>query len=476
MGSSVRSSRVSARPRFQTELPAGLPSWAPAAERFMQALGRPAMPWQRDVLRIGCSLTADGTAMQYPYVVLHVPRRAGKTASTLGVFLQRLATDRNRKAWYTAQTRADASTTFREDWAPLIRGSFLHPRALKLRQSNGSESVRFLPTDSTLSLFAPTQNALHGKDSDAACVDEAWAFTLDAGGVLEAGIQPAQLTRPLSQLWIISAGGTYESTWLDHWMQLGRDGTPGVALIDYGADPGDDLDDPRVWERVHPAVGHTVTVDAIASLRGTMPETEWQRAVLGLWTPADSSPTVIQPELWRAAYDPDTAPAGRSLAFGVETSRDGTRTAFTAAALDSSGRLPVEVIDEGSGTAWAVRRWRELRSTFPGARLYADALGPTAAVVDAIRRARLPIQQLTTAEYVAACSQVLDDLRAGVLRHRGQPLLDAAAAGVTARALGDRWVWDRRTELDVHALVAVTVACHGARRPRASIGGAVAAG
>lgn len=476
MESSVRSSRVSARPRFQTELPAGMPSWAPAAERFMQALGRPAMPWQRDVLRIGCALTADGTAMQYPYVVLHVPRRAGKTASTLGVFLQRLATDRNRKAWYTAQTRADASTTFREDWAPLIRGSFLHPRALKLRQSNGSESVRFLPTDSTLSLFAPTQNALHGKDSDAACVDEAWAFTLDAGGVLEAGIQPAQLTRPLSQLWIISAGGTYESTWLDHWMQLGRDGTPGVALIDYGAEPDDDLDDPRVWERVHPAVGHTVTTDAIASLRGTMPETEWQRAVLGLWTPADSSPTVIPPELWRAAYDPDTAPAGRSLAFGVETSRDGTRTAFTAAALDSSGRLPVEVIDEGSGTAWAVRRWRELRSTFPGARLYADALGPTAAVVDAIRRARLPIQQLTTAEYVAACSQVLDDLRAGVLRHRGQPLLDAAAAGVTARALGDRWVWDRRTELDVHALVAVTVACHGARRPRASIGGAVASG
>ena len=423
--------------------------------------------------------------MRYPYVVLHVPRRAGKSAAVLAALTHRLATGRGRRAWYTAQTRADAALTFRDSWTPMLTTSPLHPRFLKLRQSNGSEGVTFRPTGSSLTLFAPGATALHGQDADAAVVDEAWTLTLEGGGALEAGIQPAALSRPHRQLWVVSAGGTHASAWLDHWLTLGRDGTDGVAVVDYGATDSDDLDDPDVWARVHPAVGHTVTLDAIAGMRSTIPAQEFARAVCGLWTPADATPVVLEPGLWRDAFEADAAPRGLSLAFGLETAHDGSATTIVAASVDEHGRTVLEVVEQAPGLDWLPGYWRDLRARYR-ARLYADELGPTAAAVDRLRRARLPLEVLTTSEYVTACAQLLDDLRRPTLLpddrvspglvHRAQPLLDAAAAVATSRPVGDRWVWSRRGRPEVAPLVAATVAAHGARNPPSRPTGTVVAG
>lgn len=425
------------------------------------------MPWQSDFLDVACQLTPDGTALAFRYIVAVVPRRAGKSASTLAALTQRLATGPRVRCHYTAQTRADAALTFRDDWSPMVKGSPLYPKAMGVRASNGSESLTWKPTRSTLALFAPSATALHGQDADAVCVDEAWAFTLDRGGELEAGIQPAQATRPYAQLWIISAGGTDQSTWLERWVQLGRDGTPGVALVEYAADPSvDDLEDPRVWARVHPAVGHTIRdTDTLGTIRGTMSAAEFHRAFLGVWTHHDDDPPKLPQEAWRACLDPAAAPGGRALAYGVETAHDGSSTALVAASLDGRGRVVVEVVEHAPGTDWVPDVWRRVRARNRGV-LYADQLGPTAPVVDALTRQRLPVTLLTTTQYATACSTFMDDCVNGRLAHRGQPVLDAAARTATARAVGDRWVWERRGR-DVSTLVAATVAAHGARRPAA---------
>jgi hypothetical protein len=436
----------------------------------LHALRGQPMPWQVDLLHVASQLTPDGASLAYPYVVAVVPRRAGKSAATLAAFVQRLAVAPRVRCHYTAQTRADAALTFRDDWSPILRSTPLYGPRIGLRASNGSESVtwKHVPNStrvtSTLSLFAPGPTALHGTDADAVGVDEAWSLTADKGGELEAGIQPAQSTRPHRQLWIISAGGTEDSTWLDRWVSLGRDGTPGVALVEYAADPDtDDLDDPAVWARVHPAVGHTISVDTLASIRATMDPAEFHRAFLGVWTHRSGQAPRLPVAAWTASLDPDAAPGGRSLAYGVETAHDGTHTALVAASLDADGRVVVEVIEHAPGTAWVPDVWRRVRARHRGT-LYADQLGPTAPVVDALVRAGLPVTLLTTTQYAAACAALLDDVTGDRLRHRGQPVLDAAARTATARPVGDRWVWERRGR-DVAALVAATVAAHGARHP-----------
>lgn len=480
MRHSVRSSPGSARPRFQTDIPPGTPDLAPEVAKIAGALKQPLMPWQYDAARIGTALGAPDpdTGIRpalFPYVVLHVPRRAGKSIVQLGAAVHRMLSVPGTRAWYTAQTRADAALTFRDSWSPLVRRSFLHPQVLRLRQSNGSESIRAVPTESVFSLFAPTSTALHGQDADTVTVDEAWTLSVDAGGELEAGIQPAQLTRPRRQLWIVSAGGQDGvSTWLARWMDLARDGTPGVAMIDYGAEPGDDLDDPAVIARVHPAVGHTITADAVLGLRRTMDPDEYARAVCGLWTPAATrTAAVLDRDGWIGCVSP-LAPVGPSLAFGADVSADGSSASIVAAAL-VDGRTVVELVDYGPGWEWIPGRWRELRAAHR-APLYVDPLGPAAALAEALDRARLPAELVTTARYAAACETFVSDVRTGVAAHRDQPALTAAALTTGARALGERWVWDRKGGADSSPLTAATLAAAGARRTRARPSTTTAAG
>lgn len=426
------------------------------------------MPWQRHLLDVAGELTPDGSAMAYPYVVVDVPRRAGKTAGVFATLLHRLTTAPRRRVFYTAQKRADAAVTFRDDWTPLVRSSPLG-RLFRVRASNGSESITLPPLSSTLALFAPGSEALHGQDADVAVVDEAWTVSTDQGDALEAAIQPAQATRPYRQLWIVSAGGTHESAWLRRWVDLGEAGTPGVALIRYAAGPDDDPEDPTLVERVHPALGHTLTLETLLTMRGTMPRPEYDRAFCGLWTTSDAAPATIPPDRW-AANLRDTAAPGDPVTFGLAVAVDGRSAAIAAAGRwtdpDGVDRFAVEVIAAGAGTSWVPDQWRAIRAATRG-RLRVDALSPAASTVDALRGARLPVDPLTTGEYVTACAALVDDVVEGRVVHRGQPALDAAVARATSRNVGDRWVWDRRAGAGVELVEAVTVALVGARRPPA---------
>lgn len=441
---------------------------------MMLALRRPPMPWQVDYLNVAGELVDDGDGglrLAYPYVVVIVPRRAGKTAGMLGGVLQRCTLGPLRNV-YTAQTRGDAAKALREDWTPLLNTARLSPHRVKVRRSQGSESLTWVRTQGTLSLFAPTETAVHGSDVDVAVVDEAWAFDTLTGDQLEAALQPAQATRERTrQTWIVSAGGTHLSTWLARWRDLGEAGTPGVALIEYGADPEvDDLEDPAVWARVHPAVGHTISIATLEGIRSTMSRREeFHRAFLGVWTVEYSKAPALSPEAWDAARDPEAAPRGQ-LAFGLEVAPDSSSATIVAAGTWVDGtdreRRALEVVAHEPGTAWIPAAWRRLRGVHR-ARLYADSLGPSVAVVDELRRRRLPVEVTTTGEYSGACQAMLDELTGPdgpVLAHRGQPILDTAARVAVARRLGDRWVW-RRDGPEVVPLIAATLAAHGARRP-----------
>jgi hypothetical protein len=424
------------------------------------------MPWQIPAAQLIGATDGNGR-MLFPYVVVHVPRRAGKTILTLATLLQRAAKRKQTLCWYSAQTRDAAASAFRKEWVPLLAASPLHGPGLRLRKSNGSEEVTILHhgvPSSSVALYAPTATALHGSDADLVAQDEGWAFTADQGADIESGVQPAQLTRPERQLLIVSAGGTEYSTWLQHWMTLATDGVPGVAMIDYGAPAGSDPDDPAVWAAVHPAVGQTIDLQGIAGMRATMPDAEFQRAVLNIWRPQVASvDPVIPPELWLAAASPDAQLASAGLRFAVDVSRSGAAV-FAAASRDDTDTITAEIIGVAHSTPDAVRMWRELRDKYR-ARLVIDKLSGAATLAEALQRAGYAPHIVTTGEYAAGCADTLQRIKLGQFRHRSQPLLDSSAASTRARPIGDRWVWDRRTG-DAAPVVAVSLAAYDTRRAR----------
>ena len=73
--------------------------------------------------------------------------------------------------------------------------------------------------------------------------------------------------------------------------------------------------------------------------------------------------------------------------------------------------------------------------------------------------AGVELDELTAAEYAEACGAIQSKVQEGVLRHRGQPQMDAAVGGLSTRASGDVETWSRRSSsANIAPFVAATCA------------------
>lgn len=456
---------VTAVPRWSTPRSPERPTFGGDVARVAALLRRPLTPWQRALADVSGEVIAPGR-FAYPIVVVVVPRRAGKTISTLATLLERVQLTAMARGWYTAQRREDAAKMFRDEWSPLVEMSPIGA-ALKTRKAQGSEGFTFRESRSTVQLFAPTRSALHSTNADTVVVDEAWYFDLATGDDIEAGARPAQLTRQWRQTWIVSAGGTELSTYLDKWMTTGRAGVDagrrdGVCYLEFSADPsasGYDPTDPAVWRATHPGVGFNIDAQAIAEDLATMDLAAFERSILNVWPrPSEGRVTVIDAALWAARAVPAARP-GAPVAFALDVAPDRAGSSIAVAGRAHSGAVTVvEVIDRRAGTGWLLPALRELRADFPGAPIAADSLVAASVIADA-RRSGFDIIDVGASDLARACGAFVDLLDDGRLIHRGQTMLDDALAGAGRRNLADAWAWSRnRSAVDVSPLVAVTLA------------------
>jgi hypothetical protein len=426
------------------------------------------MPWQRQVCDVAFEIYPDTWEWCYPTVVLQVQRQAGKTTLIESAGVHRGLTGEDRGVWYTAQSRQDARDNLMT-FIKRVRRS-LFKAMVKIRESNGSESITF-PTGSEYRIFAPVDDALHGKATHLVTVDEAWAFDEEHGDALLQAIVPTFTTVP-GQILIPSAAGTSSSTWLRGLVDAGRMMVDAgrrdtVAYFEWGI--GDDVDpaDLGAVALAHPGYGYTLRPNGLIHAAATLKSAEFARAYGGRWTGAGER--AIPALLWSTA--PDAAapvPARFGVAFDVAI--DSADAAVAIAWRDQLGRAHVELADVRDGVAWLVGRLVDLAVTHDLAGLAYDHIGPAADASDPLRRAMIgkgiELRQqlieptgLTTDQYLAACAGFLNELVAGTLKYRPHPALDAAAAAAVKRPVGDRWAWGRRASGGTIApLVASTVA------------------
>lgn len=424
--------------------------------------------WQWEVAETAGELADDGHGFRYQYVVLSVPRRAGKTTLDLAVNLDGLDIIADARGWYTAQARETAAKLFRDEWSPMVEPlSHLY----RLRRSQGSEGIHKRRGSSRLQIFAPTETALHSTNADIVTIDEAWAFDIIAGEGVESGIRPAQLTRPWRQTWIVSAGGTVESTWFDRWLTAGEGGTPGVALFDYGADPTDpgyDPSSPGTWLQAHPTAGVAFPLEVLAHEWATRADdASFERAYLNVWPRPSRIVAAAGLELaqWSAAAHPRRRPE-RVTAIAFDVAADRSAAAVAIAGPHPAG-IVVELVDARPGLGWLAARVKAVRAQHRGAIVYADSL-VAASVVAELRRVGVTVNPVGAGDHARACGTFVDLLARDGLAHRSQAALDDAVAAAARRPLGDAWLWSRsRSNADISPLVAATIAVWGAhsRRP-----------
>lgn len=442
------------------------------------AKGRPLMPWQRDAADVALEIDPATGLPWYGIVVVTVPRQSGKTKLEGDVADHRCLTVPRARVWITQQTGKDASAWMRDEHFPSLADALLFGRPgspacrYVLSKRAGSEGVEWRATGSTFRAFAPLRDALHGKQSDAVFVDEAWALDAEQGADLRQAVRPTMATRPGAQLWVVSTKGDDASSFFDDYVDLGRDALADpagrVALIDYGI--GDDVD-PEDLDAVadaHPAYGLTIGRAALEDARADFGDdvAGWARSYgnvatrarasafpVGVWTTA-SRPRLEVPD--RAGIAFDVTPAGDRLAIGAAwRTPDGSDP--------DAGHAFLEVLHAGPPRRDTPALLAQIARARGAAHLTYDPMSLAVLdLVDAVARhdPHLTLERVTTGQYGGACLELTRGIYTDTVHHFQQPELTDAAQVATKRPMGDGgFGWGRRTSKgSIAELVAVTLA------------------
>ena len=423
-------------------------------------LATPLMPWQRHVVDVALEIDLATGLLAYRTVVVTVPRQAGKTTLLLSVMTHRALGPfgGNQRIVYTAQTAQDARHKWRDEHVPMLEQSEFGPM-FEVRHSNGSEAVRW-GNGSLQTIVATTEKAGHGQSLDLAVVDEAFAHD----NRLEQSLKPAMITREQPQLWIISTAGTASSTWLRSKVDLGRESCStgednGFAYFEWSAGDDDDPTADETWLGCHPAVGHTISLDALRADFASMELAEAERAYLNRWTSAAvASPIPVS--TWNRRED-GTMQLGDDLVFAVDVAPDRASGSIVAAGPVGE-RHGIELVDHRRGTEWVVSRCIELADRWKPRAFVVDGAGPASTVIPDLEAAGLTVVVSGSRDMATACGRIYDAVINDKMLHLGQPPLTAAVTGAAKRKLGDAWAWSRSSSaVDISPLVAATLALWG---------------
>ncbi len=472
-------------PRFATPRDLTRATLGPQVGEVSMRLGRPLMPWQQLVADVAFELDEHGRFV-YDEVDITVPRQSGKTALIVAKTVFRLvrlpASHGPQTSTYTAQTRQSARKKLERDFAEVLRrsrSSFseitnvrarpTRPTQWKIALNNGMECIQF-GTGSFWQVEATGIDSGHGDTLDDGTIDEAMAHLTDD---IEAAMQPAMITRPDAQLWVVSTAGHERSVYLYRKVLAGREacesGEHGrVAYFEWSAPDDADPSDPEVWRSCSPALGLTITEDKLAALwdkaerSGQEGIDSFRRAYLNQWPAVpslgESDQWVIPRDAWQDTLDDDSDIEGVP-AFALEVAEDRSWAAFGAAGRSTvADAVHGVVVDYWRGTAWVVERAGELVAKWGGEVVVAKG-SPAASMIKALTAAGVPVREVSTEHLARACGELLDAVVEGRFRHRDQAPLNIAVRGAVKRDHGDAWVWSRRkSEVDISPLVAVTLA------------------
>lgn len=431
------------------------------------------MPWQRHVADVSHEVDPLTGLLWYREVIIEIPRQSGKTTLGLTVRVHRATGPFGgpQMLLYTAQTRNDARQKWEDEHLPILRASPFSP-LVKARKRTGAEA--FLWANGSIDgLPAPTKKTGHGKTLDLGFVDEAFAQTDDR---LEQAFSPAMITRAQPQLWVVSTAGTAESAYLRTKVQAGRrlieSGEPSrTAYFEWSAPNDADPMDPATWWSCMPALGHTITEDAIRAEQqkallehGAEGLQLFRRAYLNQWTDEFASGWhVINEPSWRVRVDPDRQRPEGPVALAIDAAFPDAEAASIAVSGRRGDQLVVQVVEHRPGTSWVVARVVELVDRHGPVAVVLDKKGPAGRLVADLEAAGVALVHPSMDEVAQAAGQFYSAVAGDepFLRHFDQSELNAALAAVQKRPLGDAWTWARKGATDISPLTAATLAAWG---------------
>ena len=443
-------------------------------------------PWQQ--LGLHHSLAEDDEGRWTSFeVVQNVTRQNGKGGYLEARQIAGVMLFGDKLVIHTAHEFKTARESFRR-LDQLIEGSYaLSRRVKRVIRAHGEEGFEF-HNGARILFLARTGSSGRGFSGDLVVMDEAMSLRAAPIGAL----LPIMSARRNPQLvYTCSAGIGQESeqlallraraladrpepdeslTYLEwsavlHARECPRDEAGRIVCAEH-----DDRADVRTWQRVNPALGIRIRVQAVRRELATMRPDLFDRERLGVGDyPAQVDETwqVIEEAAWRALRVRQSRLTD-PVAFSIDTNPERTSSAISVAGGTEDDARHVEVVDHRPGTDWVIERAADLDAKWSPVAWVIDEGGPAGSLAGPLRKklAERGRDHLVVApkvrELTQACGQFYDRTQDHSLQHLDQAPMAVALAGATKRDVGDAWLWSRRGDgVDVCPLVASTYALWG---------------
>jgi hypothetical protein len=429
-------------------------------------LGTPFMPWQQYVADVIGEIDPDTGRLAYSEFGLTVPRQSGKTTFILAKAVHRcMASDffgRRQHVVYTAQTRHKAREKWEQDFAETLEASSYFAPKILTHKGNGNEHIKF-PNRSRFGIEANTEKAGHGGVIDEAYLDESFAHPDKR---LEQAFRPAMITRPNKQLaWVSTAGWKGGSPYLEEKVAAGRlavkkQRRTGLAYFEWSAPDDADPYDPATWWDCMPALGYTMTEEAIAAELEDFGLIEFLRAYLNRWVPKDAVPdwSVISKASWIDRETEPVRPEGPVI-FAVASAWPDAQETAVAVIGQHAGRYVAQIIEHKPGASWAVERVTTMMNEWPNLGVVIDRGGPAGRLIPKFIDAGVEPIEIGMQEAARAFGLFLTEVAGDAPRfcHFAQPELTKAVSAAGKRPLGDGFTWARKDSVDISPAESVTI-------------------
>ena len=440
------------------------------AAQVGEDLGMPPDPDQRAILDAIYAYRADNPEIPVCFDVgVIAPRQNIKTSTLEIAALTDLFVFQEPLHIWTAHLFKTAQETFKHMVQLVESNRDYRRKCRKPRTANGDEAIVLL-TGEEIQFHARSKGGGRGLTARKVTLDEAlFLQSLDMGA-----LAPTLATIEEAQIRYGSSAGMVSSEVLRNLRDRGRaGGDPSLAYFEWCAEqrpcederchhaPGTEgcaYDSEELWAQANPALGRRITVDTLRKLRRSMPPAEFAREFLGWWDDPNLAGTVIDVVKWREAQSVEPADSPPHV-FAVDVAP--LQASASIAGGGFLGDLPLGVVLENHPhTGWLIPKMSELRAEHPNARFIAAPDGPAGSIFEDAKAAGIEIEPVSTRDHASACSSLLAKVLEGRMRHRPDPILDAALAGATKRDMGDgAWLWSRKNSLvDISPLVAFTLA------------------
>jgi len=425
----------------------------------------PLLPWQKFILTDMLRVDKKGN-FQRKTLLLLIARQSGKTFLARMLILAHLVKWPSRNILIMSSNRAMALDTFRQVAYMLESNDHLKGMVKQIRYANGTESIEMI--DGTrLDVVAATRDGSRGRSCDFLYIDELREITEEG---YRAAI-PTTRARPNAMTLLTSNAGDAFSTVLNDMRSRALENPPKTfGYYEYSAPAHCKITDRNAWAMANPALGYTVSEEALEEAVATSPIENTRTELLCQWISSLQSP--FPPNSIEDCSDSTLQMSeGAYTVFAFDKSPSSRDCSLVAGQILPDGRIGIGILETWESlvsidelqVAAAIKAWADI---YRPRQICYDKYA-TQTIAERLINAGQICVDISGAQFYQACSDLLDATVNRRWVHNGQDILISQFANVAAKNNDSSWrIVKRQSAGSVAAPIAIAMTISTLMKPQ----------